>query len=204
MHLSDCFRYSYRSSVYCWLLSTEDSIIKKENLTTRNLKKYHDASLWLFPLLILIIFQKKRVSRMTMFPRSFYQGTSIHHVMAAILLTTGPICTYTSFVNTGPKHLRKIKKEMYDQAAQNLHEASVGQFMTISSLSAGLKEVFIKRTPNNELREFLEQLNLCSMEEYTTRFHLHLPRRITRSYREKLVELGYLTLEQIKKPSAAS
>ena len=119
--------------------------------------------------------------------------------MSSILLTTGPVSNHKAFLNAGPLHLRKLKKELYDQAARKLEAAGLGRFITVITSTAGPKEVFVKKAPDQACRVALESSGLCMMEEYIERYHGHLPRRLTMSCRQKLVALGYLTEEQIRK-----
>ena len=135
----------------------------------------------------------------TPFFSRFYKGNSIQDIMSAILLTSGPISNYRSFVNAGPRHLRKIDKESYDVAAKNLEVSGLGKLVTVVVPIGGPKEVFVKKAPDEVCQAALESSCLCTMEEYCQRFHSHLPKKIAMSYREELVRRGYLTEEQIKK-----
>ena len=118
--------------------------------------------------------------------------------MSAILLTSGPISNYRSFVNAGPLHLRKIDKELYNLAAKNLEVSGLGKLISVAA-TGGPKEVFVKKAPDEVCRAALESSCLCMMEDYSRRFNSHIPRKIVMSYREVLVQRGYLTEEQIKK-----
>ena len=148
-----------------------------------------------------MIFQSPMRSK---FSSHCYKGTSIQAIMAAILLSAGPVSNYRSFIDGGPKHLRKITKETFDEAAQELHKASMGQFIAMLGPSAGLKEVFVKKAPNEECKILLEQTTLCSMVEYMSRYQQPPPRRIARIYLEQLVEMGFLLPEQIRKQPSYS
>ena len=125
---------------------------------------------------------------------------SIPNIMKAILLTAGPISNATTFLYSGPKYMRRIVTvDQYNEAALRLQEANLGIFITTVIGRGFAKEIFIKRTPE-EARDILMANNvLCDPNEYAVRYDMPVPGKVKILMRQKLVELGYVTEEQMFK-----
>ena len=89
-------------------------------------------------------------------------------------------------------------KPQYREAAHRLQEAHLGGYISIVIGNSMPKEIFIKTTPE-EAEEILTRNNeLCIVPgRYTKQYNMAVPRKILTRMRHKLVELGYLTEEQI-------
>ena len=121
---------------------------------------------------------------------------SIPNIMKAILLTAGPISNATSFLNCASKYMRKVTVDQYKEAALRLQEANLGQYITVVIGHSRPKEIFIKATPNEALH-ILTRTPIVTPIDYIQRFFLAVPNKILTGMRRKLVELGYVTEEQM-------
>ena len=128
-------------------------------------------------------------------------GFTIPNIMKAILLSAGPVSNLNSLRGAGPRYMRNlVTKAQYNEAAHRLQEANLGQYITVVIGNSMPREIFIKRTPV-EVEEIMTRNNeLCIVPtEYAKRFNKAVPRRIRTSMRQRLVELGYVTTEQMFK-----
>ena len=93
---------------------------------------------------------------------------------------------------------RGVTIAQYREAAHRLQEANLGGYISIIIGNSMPKEIFIKTTPE-EAEEILTRNNeLCIVPgKYTKRYYMAVPRKVLTRMRQKLVELGYLTKEQI-------
>ena len=124
---------------------------------------------------------------------------TIPNIMKAILLTAGPVSNFTSFRDAGPRYMWDIiTRVQYNEAARRLQEANLGEYITIVIGNSVPKEIFIKRTPE-EAEEILARNNELGIvpAEYAWRFNMAVHRKIMTGMRRKLVELGYVTEEQM-------
>ncbi|XP_072015234.1 uncharacterized protein [Amphiura filiformis] len=111
-------------------------------------------------------------------------------VKTAILLTPGPVSTFSAFSYSGPRSLRKISKQQYMEAAMQLQEECLGTTVTLKKGSCPSAVCFIKKPPA-EAKEFLEITGYSSLDKYTERFIRPVPPSIKNRVWDKLVMLGY-------------
>ena len=104
--------------------------------------------------------------------------------MAAILRTKGPVCTQRAIHKNGPLNVRNVVKSQFLRAAHRLEAANLGLVRKIAQ-----NDVFIKRLPSEvQLQTVLEATrDLCTLEDYTTRFYMTSPACISQKMREQLV-----------------
>ncbi len=111
-------------------------------------------------------------------------------VKAAILLTLGPVSTYSAFSYSGPRPLRWISKQQYIEAVIQLQEESLGTTITLKKGACPSAVCFIKKPPA-EAKKFLQIYGYTYMEKYKERYDHPVPTSIKRSVWDKLVQLGY-------------
>ena len=124
---------------------------------------------------------------------------TIPSIMKAILLTAGPVSNFTSFRDAGPRYMWDIiTQEQYSEAAHRLEEANLGEYVTIFIGNSRPKEMFIKKAPVEAEEILMRNNELCiAPAEYAWRFNMGVHRKIMTGMRRKLVNLGYVTEEQI-------
>ncbi|XP_072015238.1 uncharacterized protein [Amphiura filiformis] len=125
---------------------------------------------------------------------------TIPNIMTAILLTAGPVSNFTSFVHTGTKPLRNfVTQDMYDEAALQLQKAEMGIYTRVDMTQYTQKKIFVKKRPNEVLEILARYRGLCDPVEYAVRYDMAIQKRMREKLRQKLVDLGYLTVEQVLK-----
>ena len=94
----------------------------------------------------------------------------------------------------------KVTKAQYSEAAHRLQEANLGEYIATVIGNGVPKEIFIKKTPA-EMEKILNRNNEFYIfpTEYTERYNKAVPRKIRAGIRHRLVELGYVTVEQMFK-----
>ncbi|XP_072015273.1 uncharacterized protein [Amphiura filiformis] len=118
-------------------------------------------------------------------------------IMAAILLTPGPVCSYHSFTQSGPQSLRSITRKEYDFATNTLEMNNLGIQVGVQS-GYVTRLVFVKQAPSLAEPILQRSSNLCTAQEYTGRFQCKVPLKINANIRKQLVEMNYVTEEQMK------
>ncbi|XP_072015232.1 uncharacterized protein [Amphiura filiformis] len=122
---------------------------------------------------------------------------TIANIMRAILLTTGPVNNCSSFLHSGPTHMRHtVTVEKYNKAAMQLQEEGMGEFVRMD-VSGYLREVFVKKVPKEAETILAKNPLLCDPLVYALRYYMPLPSKFRTKMRQKLVELGYVTEEQV-------
>ena len=122
----------------------------------------------------------------------------IEYLKSALLKTPGPICTYSSFTQSGPQNLRTISKQDFLQAVLSLESNNLIDIVNMSSPSGELRPVLVKKQPQAVQHILMDNPALCSMDVYTKRFNFPVPVKVINSIRKKLVELGYVTQQQVE------
>ena len=111
-------------------------------------------------------------------------------VMAAILLTSGPISSSTIIARSGPVFLRNLHKWRFLEAAKALEEMKLGTLVNVFNKQV----VFLKKSPE-DVRSLLEASDLeCRFKDYVSRFHRPIMAAINEKMRSALVQLGYIKL----------
>ena len=79
-----------------------------------------------------------------------------------------------------------------------LQSMSLGEYITTLVCNAP-KELFIKTQPSkaDDILEMNQEMLMLDPEEYQRRFEMPLPGKMKITMRYKLVELGYVTEEQV-------
>ena len=107
--------------------------------------------------------------------------------MSVILLTKGPVCTYNAVHTNGPVAVRRSVKSQFMRAAGALHAANLGYLIKIHASWNSVNDVFVKKLPS-EMKDLLEaNEDLCTLQEYTTRFYMPAPACISQRLRDALV-----------------
>ncbi|XP_072015217.1 uncharacterized protein [Amphiura filiformis] len=144
----------------------------------------------------------------TQSPRSSGQGTSRvtkgrevvfgtdsiskRKVMAGILKTLGPVCTFRS-LGQNWRSLRSVTQEQFLSAAEELESSSMGMVVHVQLLGhPKVTVVFIKKHPD-DIQAILEMnRDLCSSDHYRNRFN-HQPNKcISGNLWNQLVSMGYV------------
>ncbi|XP_072015287.1 uncharacterized protein [Amphiura filiformis] len=145
--------------------------------------------------------QVPKKSRFTLTPSQPHakpiQPMSIQDIKRSILLTAGPVATYRTFAKQGSPHLRTITKEQYSNAVHELQAANLGNVIIIKRGSRPESIIYIKRPPQ-EAKEGLTTQDLCPIEKYTEKYQRPPPSGMNANVRLKVVELGYVTEEQMR------
>ena len=91
-----------------------------------------------------------------------------------------------------------ITVDRYKEAALRLQEANLGQYITVVVGKSRPKEIFIKKPPleASDVLTSNKELGVTPID-YLQRYHLAVPSRILKGMRWKLIELGYVTEEQM-------
>ena len=113
---------------------------------------------------------------------------SIRNVMSGILLNAGPIATQLSVRKISQTFVVTVTKAKFEKAAQRLQAANLGRVVQLRTNSS----VFIKWKPEkmHHLLALPENADLCTVEEYTTRYYMASPASIKEKTKAALVELG--------------
>ncbi|XP_072015878.1 uncharacterized protein [Amphiura filiformis] len=114
-------------------------------------------------------------------------------IMSAILLSAGPLTSFISVVKNR-KSLRKITKQQFQSACEELQGLGLGFLVTIEVIAQHY--VFIKEKPENasEILDVNRDLELCTPREYRDRYILRMPAYPTynRTVQEHLIALAYV------------
>ena len=94
---------------------------------------------------------------------------------------------------------RIVTVDQYNEAALRLQEANLGIFITTVIGRGFAKEIFIKGTPEEAREILMANCDLCDPNEYAVRYDMPVPGKVKILMRQKLVELGYVTEEQMFK-----
>lgn len=91
--------------------------------------------------------------------------------MSAILLTKGPVSVNEAVRRWGPKRFRHYKKSHFLEASRDLQTANLGSLTHIKSTYT-THDVFIKRAPSEIGDGLADNRDLCTLDEYTSRFYM--------------------------------
>ena len=115
--------------------------------------------------------------------------------MSVILLTKGPVCTFTAIQTNGPVAVRRIGKNMYFRAANALVAANLGHLVKIYGSGNRANDVFVKKVPSEIEEPLQSNTDLCSLDEYTTKFYMPSPACIRPRLRDELVSRQFVKEE---------
>ena len=117
--------------------------------------------------------------------------------MSSILLLKGPVCTYYAIHQNGtPISVRRTVKSQFLRAANALAAANLGTLVQVNITSQNrANDVFIKKLPSEMKAALKDNTDLCSLEEYTSRFFMPTPACIRQPLRDELVRLQLVQRE---------
>ncbi len=122
-------------------------------------------------------------------------------IMKAILVTTGPVNNCSAFLHSGPTHMRHVvTPEQYNDAALQLQEMGMGELVEVDVVG-NVREVFIKKEPKQAEEILARNPDLCQPLVYALRYFMPLPSKFRIKMRQKLVELGFVTEDQVFRTS---
>ncbi len=110
------------------------------------------------------------------------------NIMAAILQSRGPVVTH-KVVIWGWKFLKMMSSKQFIGVANDLQDANLGTVMKFQTASR-LSFVFIKKPPHEITEALAANLDLCSLEYYTTRYNLPVSKSVPLGIRHQLTSMG--------------
>ena len=116
--------------------------------------------------------------------------------MAAILLTSGPVSTHKA-ARKLKKYLSSINISQFIKAATNLERLGLGSLVSMMTAGSRPCHVFVKKRPEEVRAVLMDNADLCSVEDYEDRYHNPLPAAISPPQVTRLIELGFVTVDQI-------
>ncbi len=118
-------------------------------------------------------------------------------IMAGIMLTSGPVTIQRVITNTSTFH--KISKEQFCNAVDSLKEANLGEVIDVqTSKNGSMSKVFVKKHPAEAALVLEHYPDLCTTEQYTTKYEQSPSKSIPLKLRSKLVEMGVVFEKQMK------
>ena len=127
-------------------------------------------------------------------------SSELVNIKCALLRTPGPVCTFLASTNSGPRQLRKISREIYDEACYSLQADNLADVVHLTTMpgTGRTTTILVKKSPDL-VRDILQaNPDLCSMDVYQQKYTSPLPLKITDFIRRKLVAHGCITEEQAK------
>ncbi len=118
--------------------------------------------------------------------------------MAGILLTPGPVSSYTGVQSLSRIFRVSVNKARFLVAAGRLQSDNLGSLVVLDSISK-TSHVFIKKPPADIVHELEANSDLCTMQEYKFKFGLPPPAPITLNMQHALVEKGLVPAVYFKK-----
>ena len=118
-------------------------------------------------------------------------AVTVRQIMSAILLIKGPVCNTDAINKNGPVAVRHIVKSQFLQAANALEKADLGYMGHVimeHPKQVRTVGIFIKKVPSEIGQSLKGNEDLCSLDEYTARFHMPAPACIRPKMREQLVK----------------
>ncbi len=116
----------------------------------------------------------------------------------AILLTAGPIGSYSAFIQSGPRNLKTtVTRHQYIDATEQLVSLGLGTNLSNDKPYGRAQVWFVKKTPD-QVKEILESHvgsgELCRFQDYDDRYSLPLPKNvnISEEVKQELIDGKYL------------
>ena len=121
-------------------------------------------------------------------------------IMAAILMTPGPVTTHDLLLRYGPSCLRSpwTKKTQFVEAAMALQSYKLGSLVEIPNGSR-FSSIFVKARPSEAGMGLSANPELGTLEKYTKRCNMAIPPCISLKVRTQLVKHGYMSEKQATK-----
>ena len=100
----------------------------------------------------------------------------------AILLTAGPVGTFTSFIQSGPRSLKtKVTRTQYFTATQELENIDLGTNFVIAKSCGKVPRCFVKKPPEAVTDILIMNPELCAIKDYRERYMLPVPNNVNLS-----------------------
>ncbi len=116
----------------------------------------------------------------------------LQKVMRAILVTSGPVLTLTAVQQNGRLLFRSINRNQFNLAAQTLESLHLGTLVELHLSEGRKRDVFVKKRPDEAENGLLCNKDLCSLEEYRSRFLAPLLSSFPLSLCDQLVSQGFV------------
>ena len=113
----------------------------------------------------------------------------------AILLTAGPVSSFTSFIQSGPSSLRtKVTKQQYVIATQELENIHLGTNFVTEKLCGKTQRCFVKKPPEEVTEVLALNPELCVIMDYRERYMLPMPKNVNLSQdiMQQILSGGYV------------
>ncbi len=121
---------------------------------------------------------------------------SIRNIMAGVLLAPGPVSTRLTVKNMSPAFKLSVSKAKFMSAANQLQSDNLGVLVVLDRISSQA-HVFVKKTPN-EIHDLLllkQHSDLCTPEEYFTRYIMPTPVSVTERMKTCMIDRGLVSAE---------
>ena len=157
----------------------------KANISPASICKLNKSNT-IFSALISQLLQPRKVS-----------DASTTSIKTAILLTPGPVSTFSALQYSGPRAVRHISKEQYIEAVMQLQDELLGTVVMLKKGSSPSAVCFIKKPPE-QIGELAAFKGYDSVDEnmYMERYKLPVPGSIRKRIWSKLIALGYFPAEE--------
>ncbi|XP_072015855.1 uncharacterized protein [Amphiura filiformis] len=113
----------------------------------------------------------------------------------AILLTAGPVGSYSAFIQSGPRNLKTtVTRHQYIDATEQLAKLQLGSNLS-NDKPYGRAQVWFVKKPPEQITEILQaHEELCHIRDYGERYSLPLPKNvnISEEIKQELIEGRYL------------
>ena len=130
--------------------------------------------------------------------RRFHSTVENKDIMLAAMLTAGPVTTWKMVVKNR-RSMRHISKEQYMKALKELVALGIG-YITFVNVRRPL-QVFIKPHPDQAGKVLKD---MCTLQEYKTRYEQPPPSYLTESVIEWLIQDGHVPAACFKKLGSGS
>ena len=164
------------------------------------------ASFLRFTTLCVVLFSLQMTSNVSRGAnlKERFSLASNRKIMSGILLTQGPVSIHKSVKNLSPAFKVGLSKAKFLTAANHLVQANLGTLIVLDAISR-TSHVFIKKPPAEVkgILELKENQDLCSIEDYESRFHMVTSYCITPAMKQHLVT-GGLVSEELLRPMSSS
>ena len=122
---------------------------------------------------------------------------SLQNIKSALLKSPGPICTFYASAQSGPRQLRKMSLETYNQACESLQMDNLVSVVALKR-RRGFLDILVKKPPQEVFPILQANPGLCSAEVYWREYCSAVPIKITRDTRRRLVALGHVSEKQVE------
>ena len=117
----------------------------------------------------------------------------------AILLTAGPVGSYSAFLQGGPRSLKsKITRHQYINATQELENIHLGTNFESSNPAGRPQRCFVKKPPEEATEVLAMNPDLCSIAKYRERYALPMPKsvKLSQAITQQILSGGYVNSQK--------